>query len=551
MKRLVLLAAAFVCVAGAAAPDYLELQGGPLGEVIQHDAMMVNHHVPLLVERLGKTRQVQALLAAGKQAYETRDYYRAFRLYARAAGLAQGEDKLEAAELSASLDLALNRAIVSEGDTLTATVHPLFSLGHPLSAGYRIRLRLETEAGPIAGTGQELAVDDVRVFRFDFAARQLKDGLIAVAYRLTGPGGAILVEFRQPVMVAQDAQKRLERLQARVATFQASASARETVEYQLRALENERTRYDGNWQRRAHPYTAHLNCVNFAAEGRGQSAFPSFVGRLRYPEDIDAAEALLAGRVLAGDLQQAYRAADGELVPYRVFIPQGYRPGRKYPLILALHSGAGEGTYFEWESFGGEGGKQNEFKRLAQEKGYLVACPNSRGSFFDDRGIADTLAVLDRVQTTYSVDPGRVFLTGWSVGASAIWGIAARNPGRFQAIAPVAGAATWLNRENSGALRDLPILFTTGGRDITVAEARRTSQLAHELLANFRYVEHPEVTHGDIWSKALPEVLAFFDRPAAVDSPSTGRIYWVDTRIVDELRNQARRSKGRTLRKAG
>src|SRR5262249_49501668 len=58
------------------------------------------------------------------------------------------------------------------------------------------------------------------------------------------------------------------------------------------------------------------------------------------------AESLLAGRnplaTRASDMRLAYRSpVDGTLQPFRVFVPDGYDPSKKYPLIVALHGATG------------------------------------------------------------------------------------------------------------------------------------------------------------------------------------------------------------------
>lgn len=503
----------------------MEIAGEAIGEVIAHDTMMLQYHTPRMVARLKPAApSADALLAAAQSAYDVNDHYRAYRLYARA--IAAAHVDMEAYELAASLDLGVNQAILARGETLVATVHPLFSLGHPLSAVYRIRCWLETGKEAIAGTEREQAVAELKEYRFEYLVDPLPEGTVAVSYRLTSPSGATLSEFRQPVVVAKDAGRRLARLKAGFGALKADrrtaavVSARETIEYAVESFELERSRYDGNWQRAAHPYTMYVSNLNFAVEGRATSGFPTFVGRLRYPDDIDSAESLLQAlasgkdpaREFAGEMQRAYRAGDGVLVPYRIFAPEGYDPGRKYPLIVALHSGAGESTYFQWESLGGDAPRPNEFKRLAQEKGYLIACPNGRDGFFSDRGRTDVMTVLERMENVYSVDKERIFLTGWSLGGAASFDIALRNPGRVKAVAAVAGAATWLNKSNTAKSRELPVLYAIGDRDQSIAEARRTSALGKELFSRFTYVERSGVSHNGIWSEALPLVFAFFGK---------------------------------------
>ena len=530
-----------VAAAASATSDLLDLGGAPLGEVTEHDAMMLDFHAPRLVDRLKDSGRsipdgVSGLLAAASAAYKKGDHYKAFRLYARAAGLAHGPERVEAFEVAASLDVSLNRAIFGRGETITLAVRPLFSLGHPLTSAYAAHCWLESRSGILAGSQQTRRLTELALTSFELPTDGLEEGIVAVGYRLDSTAGETLAEFRYAVVIARDAEPRLARLKAGLValtargtgTRQAPAvvAAVETLRHHTQALEADRSRFDGPWQRRAHPFGMYWSTVNGRAAGRPAMGFPPFAGPLRYPEDVVLAESLADALVRtsdaplhpSGDTQQAYLAPDGELVRYRVFVPAGYDATRSYPLIIAIHSGAGPGTYFDWEtnlSNERTAPKENQLKRLAQERGYIVVCPSGRGGSFGEflspRGEADVLDVLRRVRDVYSVDPERVFLTGWSVGSDAVWHIGVAHPELFRAIAPVAGSAEWLSPDKARNAAHLRVLFSAGASDSSVAAARRTSALAKELLAEFTYVEYPETTHDAVWAKALTAMFDFFD----------------------------------------
>ncbi len=528
--------------ASTTAPDNcLELRGTQLGDVTEHDAMMLDFHVPLLVNRLRASGQIvpegmDTLLAAAHAAHRDGNHYRAFRLYARAAGLAHGPEQVEAFEVAASLDVSINRAIFSEGERIALTLSPLFSLGHPLLSGYTARSWLEGLPGVLAGTEQARLVRDLEPTTFEFPLQGVADGIVAVAYRLDRQRRHAR-RVRYAVVIARDSQRRLGQLATGLAALRTKGSgvsrtptalaALETLEHHTRALEAERRQFDGPWQRRAHPFGMHWGAVGARAAGRPPMGFPTWAGPVRYPEDIALAESFVDALARgddaplrpSGETQQAYLSSDGELIPYRVFVPEGYDPTRQYPLVVAIHSGAGAGTYFEWQANApadGTAPKDNALKRLAQERGYVVACPNGRagsfGEFLSPRGEADVIAVLRRVQSVYSIDPKRVFLTGWSVGSAATWHIGIRHPELFRAMAPVAGAATWLSGDTTRSAAALGVLYSAGARDASVEEARRTSALAKTLLPRFEYLEYPDATHDGVWAAALTALFDFFDR---------------------------------------
>jgi uncharacterized membrane protein/dienelactone hydrolase len=501
-------------------PDF---GGTQRGEVTAHDVMMVESHVPRLIQRRTGgviPEPVEAWLDSARAASQRHDYYRAFRLYARAAGLAAGPGKVEQYEVAAALTPSLDRAVYGAGESIRLTVRPLFTLGQPLTRRYVLHAWLETPRGSVSGSQQALPVVELKEYRFDFPVQTLPEGELAVCYRLVSPESETMAEIRHAVVVAPDAARRLERLTRALAAMTrqtgqtaAFASARDTIEYVTESLDAERTTFQGGWRRSAHPFGMYLAAANFAASGRTDGeGFPRFNARIRYPEDVRFAESLvsepeaIASR--SGDMTQGIRSVvDGTRLRYRVFVPEGYTPARKYPLLVALHSGAGDWTYFD----GGLASSGPDLKQLAQARGYVVACPNgASGSFLDERDDADTIALVERLERLYSIDVQRVFLTGWSVGGSATWRLAMRHPGLFAAAAPVGGDAAGLTGDTSTKARSLPILFSVSAME--AAQAKGTADRALALLPLFTMTIVPDTDHISVWSKALPGLFEFLDR---------------------------------------
>jgi dienelactone hydrolase len=528
-------------VAGAS----LELQGLALSEFTDVNARIALSSAQRYIESLRRPdraipEQATVQMAAAQKALDRRDNYRAFRLSARAAALATGRDKLESFEIAASLQMFLNRAIFAGGETITLTLRPMFSLGHPLAERYAVHAWLETQSGTVAGTERKIEITELRQYRFDFPTDPLKDGIVAVGYRLTSTTGETLAEFRRAVLVARDVPDRLQRLKASLAAVEqrsasgrspARVSALDTVQYNVQNLELERTRFEWGFQREFQPLAVYLS-VKAAPENNTWAGFPEFRGRIRYPQDLDLAESL-AGALgadpqavmkLPGDRSLAYRSSAGELIRYRLFVPSGYDGSKEYSLIVALHSGEGDSFYFDHEdvfAYAGKPGPQlpNRFKTLAQERDYIVAVPNGgqEWGFAGKRGEADVTDLAERVRSVYSIESRRVFLTGWSGGAAASWNIGIHNPGSFGGVAPVGNGATWLTPENIKEARDLPVLYSIAGTE--VENGRRTAALARDLLRNFTYREFPDTEHASVWYAALPVVFDFFDKQRAATAP--------------------------------
>jgi len=137
---------------------------------------------------------------------------------------------------------------------------------------------------------------------------------------------------------------------------------------------------------------------------------------------------------------------------YKIYLPQGYTPQKRYPLVVILHGGAANADYAM---------RMAEMNPLADEHGFIVLYPNGTGVYqhavltwnagrccgwahqhqVDDTGFFN--ALLSKVETEYSVDPKRVYISGISNGAMMAYRLACELPHRIAAIAPVAGSLNY------------------------------------------------------------------------------------------------------------
>ncbi len=83
----------------------------------------------------------------------------------------------------------------------------------------------------------------------------------------------------------------------------------------------------------------------------------------------------------------------------------------------------------------------------------------------EDWDIAKLEQILEHAMATLPLDPGRIYLTGLSRGGHATWRWGAASPGRFAALAPVAGRG---NPDMACQLTEMPVWAFHGDRDDVV-----------------------------------------------------------------------------------
>ncbi|MCH8853387.1 MAG: hypothetical protein IID41_12165, partial [Planctomycetes bacterium] len=111
------------------------------------------------------------------------------------------------------------------------------------------------------------------------------------------------------------------------------------------------------------------------------------------------------------DLPQSRSPVDGELGPFRIFVPEGYDPDQAYPFVIALHGAGGDENSF-MDRY------QGLYKKNAQDRGYIVASVNGRGPYGGYRGDSgqDVIDVLDMIEATYRIDKDRRYIMVHSMG---------------------------------------------------------------------------------------------------------------------------------------
>lgn len=197
-------------------------------------------------------------------------------------------------------------------------------------------------------------------------------------------------------------------------------------------------------------------------------------------------------------------AADGSVQPFALYVPETYQAANQYGLVVVL-SGVGGDEY-------------RMVSDLAQAKpdDFLIVSPFSRGSAAAcaDVWVDDVFELIDLLHSRFTIDPGRLYVTGQSQGGKRSWCLGQAYPERFAAIAVFAG---WTDPEALIKMRTLPVLVVHGANDsggTSVAHARELVRQLQALNAPVYYEELPDVGH-QAWSAYLAqhgpqELLAYF-----------------------------------------
>jgi predicted peptidase len=234
-----------------------------------------------------------------------------------------------------------------------------------------------------------------------------------------------------------------------------------------------------------------------------------------------------AARIETGFLDRVL-AFDGKSIRYQVYVPAEYRPERTWPLVVHLHGGGPQGT-------DGLSHTMRISEQILIDRSrfpLLVLNPQAQpGRRWLDPDMQEmVVAQIDRTLEEFTVDPARVYLSGFSMGAAGVYGMAYRWPERFAALVAIAGrveaasgtsqAVRRVNRfleapDPFGALaeriRDVPLWLFHGAADegMSVGQSRRLAEAMKEAGGTVKYTEYRGTNHDDSGFRALsdPELM--------------------------------------------
>jgi predicted peptidase len=196
-------------------------------------------------------------------------------------------------------------------------------------------------------------------------------------------------------------------------------------------------------------------------------------------------------------------------VRYLLYLPDTYGEDRrfKWPLIMFLHGYGERGNNLELL----KNHPLPQTLELQTDFPFIVVSPQLPGNISPwDSQIETLSALLERIESSYSVDRKRLYLTGLSMGGAGTWEFALRYPNRFAAIVPVAGFYKYQSRElprNMCDLRNLPIWVFHGAMDTSVPlyQAEILVEALKACGSGVRFTVYEDADHEVTWRRAYAD----------------------------------------------
>lgn len=214
-----------------------------------------------------------------------------------------------------------------------------------------------------------------------------------------------------------------------------------------------------------------------------------------------------------GFLARRYDSPTGETMQYRLFVPPGYDPAKRYPLVLWLHNAASRGDDNLAQISGTNylGTHAWTTPEIQAKYSPFVLAPQVSETKAWARPHAQAppvslrlaFEILDSVEKEYSIDPGRIFVAGQSMGGEGVWAALASAPGRFAAAIALCGYG-FDDMIPRAAKTPVWIFQDDADEIVSVERARQWVAALRNAGGSPKYTEVPGWGHN-VWEKAFED----------------------------------------------
>lgn len=207
-------------------------------------------------------------------------------------------------------------------------------------------------------------------------------------------------------------------------------------------------------------------------------------------------------------------------IPYRILAPKNVK-AKKYPLVITFHNSSriGSDNEHQLEPLARIWVRENIYKNF---NCYVVAPQfNERSSSYlqENNGILTStpsddarqiLKLIEEIESKYPIDKSKIYLVGYSMGASTAQNIMNINPEKFAALVSIAGVPDFSNLKK---LKNKNIWLIHGKKDIEnpyIGSAALYTSLGDNknlVFTTFNNLQHHNIMIPFLLSDEIPRWL--------------------------------------------
>ncbi len=196
---------------------------------------------------------------------------------------------------------------------------------------------------------------------------------------------------------------------------------------------------------------------------------------------------------------------NGKSIHYWLSLPKDYSDKKPASLLIFLHGSGERGNNLDQVLVHGP----PKLIKAGKEFPFIVVSPQLTSDVrrWDVQQLSD---MLDDLESKYTIDKSRIYLTGLSMGGYGTWAWGAETPERFAALAPICGGG---DPEKAKQLTKVPIWAFHGMKDNAVP-VERSIEMKEAIEAaggDIKLTLYPNASH-DSWTESYnnPELYQWF-----------------------------------------
>lgn len=193
---------------------------------------------------------------------------------------------------------------------------------------------------------------------------------------------------------------------------------------------------------------------------------------------------------------------DGRTYDYAVYVPRQYDASEEWPVVMYLHGKGESGTDGQAQL---RIGLPAAILTRRSDWPAIVVMPQKpeAGDQWEDHEAA-VMAMLERAEAEYNLDPSRRYLTGLSQGGHGTMVLGARHADKWAAIAPICGYCD--PEPLAPKLTKMPMWVFHGAEDpvVPVAQSERFVAAVTAAGGEAKLTIYPDTMHNS-WDKAYAE----------------------------------------------
>ncbi len=218
--------------------------------------------------------------------------------------------------------------------------------------------------------------------------------------------------------------------------------------------------------------------------------------------------------------QKAVYTDGASVIPYRFMMPEAMRAGERYPLVITLHNSSrvGDDNVSQLEPLARiwllpDARSGNKAFVLAPQfkSRSSVYAPDSAAGILTSSPSADVMALYSLIKKLEhdhpEIDTRRVYVVGYSMGASTAQNLVALHPGHFAAVVSIAAVP---DVRHAGAFKKLPLWLVHGKLDAdnpyngSVALYKAVSGNRSARFTSYAYLTHNNIMVPFLNAEVIP-----------------------------------------------